>query len=78
MKVAFEYMKRPICEYKGALPHPATKMLGWSLDSGRIWKFSCDEHANKFGGPGYLIAGLEGFSDNSSRTVDPAPEGLEA
>ena len=73
-------MSRLMCEYKGAvLPHPATKMLGWSLDSGRTWKLSCDEHASKFGGPGYSIAGLEAFVDESSRTVDPivTPESLE-
>jgi len=30
-------MKRPTCEKKGMVPHPATKMLGWELDSGKTW-----------------------------------------
>ena len=36
-------MKRPNCEMRGTVSHPATKMLGWSLNSGRLWKLSCDK-----------------------------------
>ena len=37
-------MKRPKCERKGTLPHPATHALTWNLSSGRVTKFFCDEH----------------------------------
>jgi len=57
-------MKRPDCEMKGTQPHTATKLVAWSLNSGRLWKMSCDAHANLFGGPGYWISKLEGYEDN--------------
>jgi hypothetical protein len=53
------------------VPHPATKMLGWSVNSGRLWKLSCGKHANEFGGPAYVIADLVGCEDNQKRLVHP-------
>ena len=38
-------MKRPRCERKGTLPHPATTALTWDLLSGRVTKFFCDDHS---------------------------------
>jgi len=38
-------MKPPRCERKGTLPHPATCVLVWELQSGRVAKFFCDEHS---------------------------------
>ena len=38
-------MKPPRCERKGTLPHPATNALTWELQSGRLTKFFCDDHA---------------------------------
>lgn len=59
-------VQRPKCERKGTLPHPATMIVAWSLQSGRLWKFSCDEHVETFGGPSYVAARLEGLVDNHS------------
>jgi hypothetical protein len=64
-------VNRPRCERKGTLPHSATKIVAWNLDSGRHWKMSCDEHANQFGGPGYWISKLEGYEDNDERFLRP-------
>jgi hypothetical protein len=38
-------MKRPRCERKGTVPHPATYGLTWDLLSGRVTKFFCADHA---------------------------------
>jgi hypothetical protein len=38
-------MKRPRCEKKGTVPHPATYGLTWDLLSGRVTKFFCGEHS---------------------------------
>ncbi len=38
-------MKRPSCEKKGTVPHPATYGLTWDLLSGRVTKFFCGEHS---------------------------------
>jgi hypothetical protein len=61
------------CERKGTLPHPATVIVAWSLQSGRLWKYSCDAHAETFGGPGYIVARLESLVDNhlNSQPVHP-------
>jgi len=53
-------VQRPKCERKGALPHPATMIVAWELQSGRLWKYSCDEHAETFGGPVYNVSRLVG------------------
>ncbi len=73
-------MKRPYCERAGTKPHPATKVVAWCLRSGRVWKFSCDEHCETFGGPNYLVADLRGFVDNCSndQPVHPLNSPLEA
>lgn len=38
-------MKRPRCEKKGTVQHPATYALTWNLLSGRVTKFFCGEHS---------------------------------
>jgi hypothetical protein len=69
----------PRCQYKGTLPHAATHLLVWMLNSGVWTKFSCDEHKHKFGGPGFWITKLEGFEDNLERPIHPlgTPEPVE-
>jgi len=58
---------RPKCERKGGgKPHAATMMVAWELSSGRTWRYSCDTHAETFGGPKYVAARLEGVVDNHS------------
>jgi hypothetical protein len=72
-------ISRPQCEYRGTKPHAATHLLVWMLNSG-IWiKFSCEEHKQMFGGPGYWVTKLEGFEDNWERPIHPlgAPEPSE-
>ena len=60
-------VKRPKCERTGGgKPHAATMIVAWSLQSGRLWKYSCDEHVETFGGPSYIAARLEGLVDNHS------------
>jgi hypothetical protein len=66
-------VQRPKCERKGTLPHPATVIVAWSLQSGRLWKYSCDEHAETFGGPNYIVAKLEGMVDNHSNAQPVHP-----
>ncbi len=61
------------CERKGTLPHPATVIVAWSLQSGRLWKYSCDEHAETFGGPNYEVARLEAVVDNFSNAQPVHP-----
>jgi hypothetical protein len=61
------------CERKGTLPHAATMIVAWSLQSGRLWKYSCDEHAETFGGPNYEKARLEGVVDNFSNAQPVHP-----
>jgi hypothetical protein len=65
--------QRPKCERKGTLPHPATIIVAWSLQSGRLWKYSCDEHSQTFGGPNYEVARLEGLVNNHSNTQPVHP-----
>jgi len=38
-------MKKPRCEKKGTVPHPAAYGLTWDLLSGRVTKFFCGEHS---------------------------------
>jgi len=38
-------MKRPRCEKKGTVRHPAAYGLTWDLLSGRVTKFFCGEHS---------------------------------
>src|ERR1700674_4896743 len=66
-------VQRPKCERKGTLPHPATMIVAWSLQSGRLWKYSCDEHAETFGGPSYVAARLEGLVNNHSNAQPVHP-----
>ena len=61
------------CERKGTLPHAATMIVAWNLQSGRVWKYSCDEHADTFGGPNYLKARLEGVVENCSNAQPEHP-----
>ena len=64
-------ISRPQCQYRGTKPHAATHLLVWMLNSG-IWiKFSCEEHKQMFGGPGYWVTKLEGFEDNWERPIHP-------
>lgn len=66
-------VQRPKCERKGTLPHAATMIVAWSLQSGRLWKYSCDEHVETFGGPSYVAARLEGVVDNHSNAQPVHP-----
>jgi hypothetical protein len=66
-------IQRRRCERKGTLPHPATMIVAWSLQSGRLWKYSCDEHAQTFGGPSYVAARLVGLVDNHSNAQPVHP-----
>lgn len=67
-------VQRPKCERSGGtLPHPATMIVAWSLQSGRLWKFSCDEHLETFGGPSYVAARLVGVVDNCSNAQPVHP-----
>lgn len=66
-------VRKPKCERKGTLPHAATMIVAWSLQSGRLWKYSCDEHAETFGGPNYEVARLEGMVDNHSNAQPVHP-----
>jgi len=54
-------MKRPRCERKGTLPHPATKTLTWELQSGRVTKFFCDDHSEDVSPQPYYISKLLGY-----------------
>jgi hypothetical protein len=54
-------MKRPKCERKGTLPHPATKALIWNLPSGRVTKFFCDAHAEDASHQPYYVSELIGY-----------------
>ena len=66
-------VQRPKCERKGTLPHAATMIVAWSLQSGRLWKYSCDEHTQTFGGPSYVAARLEGLVNNHSNAQPVHP-----
>jgi hypothetical protein len=61
------------CERKGTLPHAATMIVAWSLQSGRLWKYSCDQHAQTFGGPSYIVARLERLVDNQTNSQPVHP-----
>jgi hypothetical protein len=69
-------LKRPNCEYKGALPHPAKPayLLVWDLQSGTVAKWSCAAHRFSFGGNhGYWVNKVEGFEGGGKpRTHEPA------
>jgi hypothetical protein len=56
-------MNRPKCERKGGCSKPATKMLSWGLSAGRLWRLSCDEHAeDRFGSKqGCWVSDLVGW-----------------
>ncbi len=54
-------MKRPRCERKGTLPHPATNTLTWDLLSGCVTKFFCDEHSKDASPQPYLVSKLIGY-----------------
>jgi hypothetical protein len=66
-------LRRPKCERTGTLPHAATMLVAWNLQSGRLWKYSCDEHLETFGGPSYLAARLVGLVDNPSNSQPVHP-----
>ena len=51
-------IQRPRCEHKGAVPHPATCVLVWELQAGRIAKFFCDEHSRNASPQPYRLAKL--------------------
>lgn len=63
-------MTRPRCERKGTLPHPATCVLVWDLESGRQVRYSCDEHAaDRFGSKHTcLVAKIVGYNDAERET----------
>ena len=54
-------MKRPRCEKKGTVPHPATNTLTWDLQSGRVTKFFCDDHSVDVSPQPYRISKLVGY-----------------
>ena len=64
-------MQRPICQFKGAPPHPAKPayMLVWTLPSGDVTRFSCAAHRFSFGGSvGYWVNKVECFEDNMGKS----------
>jgi hypothetical protein len=56
-------MKRPRCERKGTLPHPATNALTWELPSGRVTKFFCDDHSENVSPQPYFVSKLIGYHE---------------
>lgn len=54
-------MKRPRCERKGTLPHPATTTLTWELQSGRVTKYFCDDHSEDVSPHPYRVSKLTGY-----------------
>jgi hypothetical protein len=62
-------LQRPQCEFKGAVPHPASPAyrLVWDLQSGTVAKWSCAAHRFSFGGNhGYWVSRVEGYEDNGN------------
>jgi len=54
-------MKRPRCEKKGTVPHPAKNTLTWELQSGRVTKFFCDDHSVDVSPQPHYISKLIGY-----------------
>lgn len=63
-------MKRPRCERKGTLPHPATNTLAWDLLSGRVTKFFCDEHSKDASPQPYYISKLIGYFERAKAVTE--------
>ena len=61
-------LQRPQCEFRGAVPHPASPAyrLVWDLQSGTVAKWSCGCHRFSFGGPPYWVNRCEGLEDGKS------------
>jgi len=64
-------LKRPLCEFRGAPPHPADPayLVIWNTGMGPLMKWSCWEHRLLFGGRGYWVTRVEGYEDNGWETV---------
>jgi len=58
-------LERPQCEFRGAVPHPASPAyrLVWDLQSGTVAKWSCGCHRFSFGGRPYWVNRCEGLED---------------
>lgn len=65
-------MKRPRCQKKGTLPHPATKALTWELASGRVTKFFCGPHSVDASPLPYYISELIGYYQRKKTITDEA------
>lgn len=63
-------MKRPRCERKGTLPHPATNALTWDLLSGRVTKFFCDEHSKDASPQPHYISKLIGYCERAKAATE--------
>lgn len=63
-------MKRPRCERKGTLPHPATHVLTWNLLSGRVTKFFCEEHSEDASQQPHYISKLIGYFERAKAATD--------
>ena len=63
-------MKRPRCERKGTLPHPATNALTWELQSGRLTKFFCDDHSEDVSPQPYYISKLFGYHQRNTTAIE--------
>lgn len=63
-------MKRPRCQKKGTLPHPATITLTWELQSGRVTKFFCDEHSSDASPQPHYISKLIGYIERAKAATE--------
>ena len=63
-------MKRPRCERKGTLPHPATNTLTWELQSGRVTKFLCDDHSVDVSPQPHYISKLIGYCQRAKAATE--------
>lgn len=63
-------MKRPRCERKGTLPHPATCVLVWELLSGRVVRYLCDDHALDAQPRSYRLANLIEHHEQEKTTTE--------
>ncbi len=63
-------MKRPRCERKGTLPHPATNVLTWDLLSGRVTKFFCDEHFKDASPQPYFVSKLVSYHERANAATE--------
>jgi hypothetical protein len=62
-------MKKPRCEKKGTLPHPATYGFTWDLLSGRVTKFFCDDHSKGVSPEPDHISKLIGYLDERAKVA---------